>query len=1038
MRNRLRRFLALVMTAFMFVNMIPVNVFAEQSASQTVGDWIDNQGVSVLAVGEDFEITADTSYVLIDGTLQLSVPAGYEVGWTSTNPTVATVDDSGLVTAHVTGVSHIIATAQDGQSARFTVTVVDGEYQIRYNVTYPSGALNYVYSGTVTTKRPVDTTIIESIDALPGSSYTIRDDIECFTHKVSGWRDAEGNLYRPGDAIEVSGNLDLTPEWESKGYSKGTVDLYYASSNTSDRTKVRLEDIPVFYTRSGDRYTIYVQVHKNEQLDYDTPNRLLGFTTNRGGSTEQVEQGGILTYTTRLLPRSITLYPVFGDAQPENICQFYIVKPSEESSFNESLPGDYYFVGMGTVSDQAVSVLPYQTAYGSNNINADITKATVDGRTYNFLGTAPKMDQILSYLGEQKEGNTTYSVRWYKVSNQDDGWRIDGILIVEGVQHTIKYIDTYNNQIVEQDEADDNTQYDVLTNAPAEDALSGVKEGRRTFKGWYFDAAGTQPVTDENKNLLVNKDYTVYAVYQDLVTVQYRDDEGDLYEGGEYLNAYQTVNKGQNGVAVEWTPSKSAHTFIGWRDSRETEKVLTSEEIKNKLTRMQNDAVFYALFKPNINIDGVKTWAGEVGTADGHVDLAVYVRSGDSLAKLNPQPLITWQGRETSGDSTSYNFFISNLPHLTEGTYVVRELNGSNAIADADTVELDGTIYTVTYDDESYTITNTPPATADLTIVKAIDGDNQPEDDEQFILNWSYGDEDSKVTGSITATWKGTGFTYQDQDGNATNVVSGIPVGATVKVTESGKTASNWTATMTGDGTIKIAEGENSFTVTNTQKLSREGYNLVSPEAYFTSDGYERNGDSDCKYLEKGTRYAKGDMMTVNSDIPVWKGHVFVTWFDKARDNKPAGFVEADQKVEMIYEDDDYTFDAIWASISATGGTYMYDGTERSISASIKLDTGKLDQIYLDQIGDRVALKDLQYSTDGSSWSSVNPEFTDVGEYTVYVKGMVTVDGVEKQGLRTSAKVVITPRPVRIESATDSKVYDGTPLTNDAITVSDD
>ena len=231
MRNRLKRFLALVVTALMFVNMMPVNVLAEQNNPTLYGEWIGNQGVDVLAVGDDFEITADSSYVLVGGELQLRVPEGYSVSWESSNAAIASVDGNGLVTANATGAAHIYATTEDGLSARFTVTVVDGKYQIRYNVTYPANALNYVYSGNIETSRPVDTTIIEEIDAIPGSSYTIREDVECFTHRVDYWTDGSGNRYEPGGAIEVSGNLDLTPHWESKGYDSRTVTLHYRNKH---------------------------------------------------------------------------------------------------------------------------------------------------------------------------------------------------------------------------------------------------------------------------------------------------------------------------------------------------------------------------------------------------------------------------------------------------------------------------------------------------------------------------------------------------------------------------------------------------------------------------------------------------------------------------------------------------------------------------------------------------------------------------------------------------------------------------------------
>ena len=243
---------------------------------------------------------------------------------------------------------------------------------------------------------------------------------------------------------------------------------------------------------------------------------------------------------------------------------------------------------------------------------------------------------------------------------------------MEGVTHTIQYVDTYNNQVVKQATAEDRTQYNVRNNAPSENTLSGVTEGRRVFKGWYFDAEGTRPVTAQNANLLVEKDYTIYALYQDIVTVQYRDDEGVLYEGEDYPNAYQSVNHGGNGTAVEWEPTKAGYTFIGWRESLNSDGVLSDAEILAKLTDMREDAIFYAKFEKNIDISGKKVWVGGQGTEDGEVDLAVYVQNGNELTKLKDQPRIYW--------SNDLSFNIYNLPYLTQGSYVVREMSDGQPV----------------------------------------------------------------------------------------------------------------------------------------------------------------------------------------------------------------------------------------------------------------------------------------------------------------------------------------------------------------------
>ncbi len=89
-------------------------------------------------------------------------------------------------------------------------------------------------------------------------------------------------------------------------------------------------------------------------------------------------------------------------------------------------------------------------------------------------------------------------------------------------------------------------------------------------------------------------------------------------------------------------------------------------------------------------------------------------------------------------------------------------------------------------------------------------------------------------------------------------------------------------------------------------------------------------------------------------------------------------------------------------TIDATGLTKTYDGQPVSVVAEASVDGSA-----------------LLYSVDGSTWSDVNPEFTNAGTYTVYVKA--THDGYEESA-SVSATVVINPAPVTIAVADASKV----------------
>ena len=89
-------------------------------------------------------------------------------------------------------------------------------------------------------------------------------------------------------------------------------------------------------------------------------------------------------------------------------------------------------------------------------------------------------------------------------------------------------------------------------------------------------------------------------------------------------------------------------------------------------------------------------------------------------------------------------------------------------------------------------------------------------------------------------------------------------------------------------------------------------------------------------------------------------------------------------------------------TIDATGLTKTYDGQPVSVVAEASVDGSA-----------------LLYSVDGSTWSDANPEFTNAGTYTVYVKA--THDGYEESA-PVSATVVINPAPVTIAVADASKL----------------
>lgn len=198
------------------------------------------------------------------------------------------------------------------------------------------------------------------------------------------------------------------------------------------------------------------------------------------------------------------------------------------------------------------------------------------------------------------------------------------------------------------------------------------------------------------------------------------------------------------------------------------------------------------------------------------------------------------------------------------------------------------------------------------------------------------------------------------------------------------------------------------------------------------------NDGEKVKYREKRT-VTRGATTTVTSAIPTLEGHAFLGWGDKARKGNSAAIRIAGDELTYCYENNDpYTLDALWGSLTLAGGSKTYDGTPITLSAATFTlnDNGlkkELSEAYYNLL-DYSA--EIEYSTDGEHWEALDKiGFTDVGEYTLYARQKVTLkEKTDYKEVVGQATYIITPRDVTLTSGGATKEYDGTPLTNDTVT----
>lgn len=251
---------------------------------------------------------------------------------------------------------------------------------------------------------------------------------------------------------------------------------------------------------------------------------------------------------------------------------------------------------------------------------------------------------------------------------------------------------------------------------------------------------------------------------------------------------------------------------------------------------------------------------------------------------------------------------------------------------------------------------------------------------------------------------------------------------------------------VTKDGTVQGEEKASGYF----------GYYLSSEDAKWPLDGtgketypynveqYKDNGKT--KYREM-TRVKKGDETTVTTLVPVLSEHTFLGWGDKKRGDQLAAIREAGSKIVYYYKNNEaYTLDALWGSLSIEGDSKVYDGRPIDVKeASFALNNVALSDTYATQYKEFLNFESpIQYSTDKNSWTTELSgfKFVDAGSYTLYAKQEVIVTLTDFEGKTKTeprdvvgqATYTITPRDVTLTSGSAEKEYDGTALTNNTVT----
>lgn len=230
-------------------------------------------------------------------------------------------------------------------------------------------------------------------------------------------------------------------------------------------------------------------------------------------------------------------------------------------------------------------------------------------------------------------------------------------------------------------------------------------------------------------------------------------------------------------------------------------------------------------------------------------------------------------------------------------------------------------------------------------------------------------------------------------------------------------------------------------------KKGHFGYYLSDPHATWADNQLPEGGDGSVlvEYDDNGkvkykqqTPVAKGDTTTVISAIPTLEGHVFLGWGDKERDGQVAAIRKDGETLTYCYDNKaPYTLDALWGSLTATGGTKVYDGKPFKLNpAVLTLNDKGLNSGLPEQYYKQLETGPIEYSENESSWTENldTISFTDVGPHTLYVRQTIKDSAGTQRMLTAKAIYTITKRDVTLTSGSAEKEYNGEPLTNNTVT----
>ena len=392
----------------------------------------------------------------------------------------------------------------------------------------------------------------------------------------------------------------------------------------------------------------------------------------------------------------------------------------------------------------------------------------------------------------------------------------------------------------------------------------------------------------------------------------------------------------------------------------------------------------------------VKTENGslEIGKAAVTLKSATLSKKYDGNALVNGDTALEIESGFAEGEGATYNFTGSQTVVGSSANAFSYELNGNTNIDNYEISKQEGTL-TVTNREAKYEITvkaNSATATYDGKEHEAVGVETY-----EFTVEGN----------SYTVSGLSTEDPKQKDAGSYTNNITGTPV-----VTDKeGNVVTSEFEVKTENGSLTITPRQVNLTSESASK-PYDGTPLTRPSVT-GGDGFVAGEVTDIRATGSVTNVSEGE---VTNTITYTTGEKFnADNYNITREEGRLSITASQEKVTV--------------TITGHTNTEKYDGTPKKAEgyeAVIASDSG----LY----------KEADFSFSGTA----EVEKTDAAE-TAYPMGLAAgqftntnTNFANVEFVVTDGALTITPRQVILTSATDEKVYDGTPLTNHNVTVSGD